>query len=77
MELEWCLKFVRVNFEERRRNKKVEFFLFLDVKKFVDYLKVEIELFDKGNFIYENFKKGSILIEVVFIIYNRWCLGEI
>lgn len=70
MELEWCLKFVRVNFEERRRNKKVEFFLFLDVKKFVDYLKVEIELFDKGNFIYENFKKGSILIEVVFIIYN-------
>lgn len=70
MELEWCLKFVRVNFEERRRNKKVEFFLFLDVKKFVDYLKVEIELFDKGNFIYENFKKGLILIEVVFIIYN-------
>lgn len=77
MELEWCLKFVRVNFEERRRNKKVEFFLFLDVKKFVDYLKVEIELFDKGNFIYENFKKGSILIEVVFIIYNRRRLGEI
>lgn len=77
MELEWCSKLARVNLEERRRNKKVELPLPSDVKKLADYLKVEIESFDKGNLTYENFKKGSTLTEAVLITYNRRRPGEI
>lgn len=77
MELEWCSKLARVNLEERRRNKKVELPLPSDVKKLSDYLKVEIESFDKGNLTYENFKKGSTLTEAVLITYNRRRPGEI
>ncbi|XP_062575025.1 uncharacterized protein LOC134236887 [Saccostrea cucullata] len=77
MELEWCSKLARVNLEERRRNKKVELPLPSDVKKLSDYLKTELESFDKGNLTYENFKKGSTLTEAVLITYNRRRPGEI
>lgn len=77
MEIEWCSKLARVNLEERRRNKKVELSLPLDVKKLSDFSKVEIESFDKGNLTYENFKNRSTLTEAVLITYNRRRPGEI
>lgn len=47
------------------------------MKKLSDYLKVEIESFDKGNLTYENFKNRSTLTEAVLITYNRRRPGEI
>ena len=77
MELEWCSKLARVNLEERRRNKRVELPLPSDVKKLSEYLKTELESFNKGNVTFENFKKGTILAEAALITYNRRRPGEV